>query len=106
LARGHNNATEITSAARQRIPSTVGPPNPALADEEARRVAHQFGLCVAHMVCATIATPLVEIYQWRITICATHSLHFSGAYAICAIRILCMAHIAKCATNAKCATSH
>jgi polyhydroxyalkanoate synthesis regulator phasin len=30
---------EITSEARQRIPSTVGPPNPALAREEAKRVA-------------------------------------------------------------------
>jgi F0F1-type ATP synthase membrane subunit b/b' len=39
LARAHNEATEITSAARRRIPSTVGPPNPALAGEEARRVA-------------------------------------------------------------------
>jgi hypothetical protein len=37
-------------------------------------VAHQFGLCVAHMGCATIATPLVTIYQWRISICATHNL--------------------------------
>jgi hypothetical protein len=36
-------------------------------------VAHQFGLCVAHMGCATIATQLVQIYQWRISICATHS---------------------------------
>jgi hypothetical protein len=39
-------------------------------------VAHQFGLCVAHMGCATIATPLVQIYQWRISICTTHSWHF------------------------------
>jgi hypothetical protein len=62
-------------------------------------VAHLFGLCVAHMGCATIATPLVHIYQWRISICATHSLHFSGAYAICAISILCVAHITICATN-------
>jgi hypothetical protein len=69
-------------------------------------VAHQFELCVAHMVCATIATPLVQIYPWRISICATHSLPFSDAYAICAIRILCVAHIAICTTNAKCATSH
>jgi hypothetical protein len=69
-------------------------------------VAHQFELCVAHMVCATIATPLVQIYPWRISICATHSWPFSGAYPICAIKILCMAHIAICATNARCATSH
>jgi hypothetical protein len=68
-------------------------------------VAHYFELCVAHMVCATIATPLVQIYQWRISICATHSLHFSGAYPICAIRKLCMAHIAICAINVRCATS-
>jgi hypothetical protein len=43
-------------------------------------VAHQFGLCVAHMGCATIATPLVKIYQWRISICATHNLTMRGAY--------------------------
>jgi hypothetical protein len=41
-------------------------------------VAHQFGLCVAHMGCATIATPLVKIYQWRISKCATHSLPMRG----------------------------
>jgi cell division septum initiation protein DivIVA len=40
LARAHNVATEIISAARQRIPSTVGPPNPALAGEEAKRAVH------------------------------------------------------------------
>jgi hypothetical protein len=34
---------------------------------------------VAHMGCATIATPLIKIYQWRIL---------------------------KCATNVRCATSH
>jgi cell division septum initiation protein DivIVA len=39
LVRAHNEATEITSTARQRIPSTVGPPNPTLAREEARRAA-------------------------------------------------------------------
>jgi hypothetical protein len=39
LAQAHNEAMEITSAAHQRIPSTVGPPNPALACEEARRAA-------------------------------------------------------------------
>jgi hypothetical protein len=31
LARAHHEAMEIVSEARQRIPSTVGPPNPALA---------------------------------------------------------------------------
>jgi F0F1-type ATP synthase membrane subunit b/b' len=36
LARVHNEAVEIISAARQRIPSTVEPPNPALAGEEAK----------------------------------------------------------------------
>jgi polyhydroxyalkanoate synthesis regulator phasin len=30
---------EIISEARQRLPSTVGPPNPALAGEEAKRAA-------------------------------------------------------------------
>jgi hypothetical protein len=45
-------------------------------------VAHQFGLCVAHMGCATIATPLVKNYQWRISISATHNLPMRGA--ICA----------------------
>jgi hypothetical protein len=39
LCRAHNEAAEIISAARQRIPSTVGPPNPALAREEAKRAA-------------------------------------------------------------------
>jgi cell division septum initiation protein DivIVA len=39
LARAHHEAMEIVSEARQRIPSTVGPPNPALAGEEAKRAA-------------------------------------------------------------------
>jgi hypothetical protein len=39
LARAHAKATEITAATCQRIPLTVGPPNPALAGEEVRRVA-------------------------------------------------------------------
>jgi F0F1-type ATP synthase membrane subunit b/b' len=39
LARVHHEAMEITSEARQRIPSTVGPPNPALAGEEAKQAA-------------------------------------------------------------------
>jgi vacuolar-type H+-ATPase subunit H len=39
LARAHHEAMEIISAARQRIPSTIGPPNPALAGEEAKRAA-------------------------------------------------------------------
>jgi ElaB/YqjD/DUF883 family membrane-anchored ribosome-binding protein len=39
LARARTEATEITSAVRHRIPLTVGPPNPALAGEEARREA-------------------------------------------------------------------
>jgi hypothetical protein len=39
LARAHHEAMEIISEVRQRIPSTVGPPNPALAGEEAKRVA-------------------------------------------------------------------
>jgi cell division septum initiation protein DivIVA len=37
LARAHHEAMEIISEARQRIPSTVGPSNPALATEEAKR---------------------------------------------------------------------
>jgi hypothetical protein len=44
-------------------------------------VAHQFGLCVAHMGCATIATPLVKIYQRRISKYTTHSLSMRGAYS-------------------------
>jgi hypothetical protein len=36
-------------------------------------VAHHFGLCVAHMRCTINATPLVTVYQWRISICATHN---------------------------------
>jgi vacuolar-type H+-ATPase subunit H len=39
LARAHHEATEIISAVGQRIPSTIGPPNPALAKEEAKRAA-------------------------------------------------------------------
>jgi cell division septum initiation protein DivIVA len=39
LARAHHKAMEIISEARQRIPSTVGAPNPALAGEEAKRAA-------------------------------------------------------------------
>jgi F0F1-type ATP synthase membrane subunit b/b' len=39
LARAHHEAMEIISEACQRIPSTVGPPNPALAREEAKRAA-------------------------------------------------------------------
>jgi F0F1-type ATP synthase membrane subunit b/b' len=39
LARAHHEAMEIISTARQGIPSTVGPPNPALVGEEAKRAA-------------------------------------------------------------------
>jgi F0F1-type ATP synthase membrane subunit b/b' len=39
LARAHHKAMEIISEVRQRLPTTVGPPNPALAGEEAKRVA-------------------------------------------------------------------
>jgi hypothetical protein len=39
LARAHHEATEIISAVRQRIPSTIGPPNLALAEEEVKRAA-------------------------------------------------------------------
>jgi cell division septum initiation protein DivIVA len=39
LARAHDEAMEIISELRQRIPSTVGSPNPALAGEEAKRAA-------------------------------------------------------------------
>jgi polyhydroxyalkanoate synthesis regulator phasin len=39
LARAHNKATKIISIARQRIPSTVRPTNPALAEEEAKQAA-------------------------------------------------------------------
>jgi cell division septum initiation protein DivIVA len=39
LARAHHEAMEIISEACQRIPSTVGPSNPALAGEEAKRAA-------------------------------------------------------------------
>jgi hypothetical protein len=39
LARAHHEAMEIISEACQRIPSTVGAPNPALAGEEAKRAA-------------------------------------------------------------------
>jgi hypothetical protein len=35
-ARAHDEATDIISTARQRIPSTAGPPNPALAGEAAK----------------------------------------------------------------------
>jgi cell division septum initiation protein DivIVA len=39
LARAHQEAMEIISEARRKIPPTVGPPNPALAGEEAKRAA-------------------------------------------------------------------
>jgi cell division septum initiation protein DivIVA len=39
LARAHHEAMEIVSEARQRIPPTVGAPNPALAGKEAKRTA-------------------------------------------------------------------
>jgi hypothetical protein len=67
--------------------------------EKSLLVAHHFGICVAHMGCATNATPLITVYWWRISICATHMLNISGAYSICAISVLCVAHIAICATN-------
>jgi hypothetical protein len=70
-----------------------------LSVEKRLLVAHHFGICVAHMGYATNATPLITVYGWRISICATHSMNISGAYSICAISILCVAHIAICATN-------
>jgi hypothetical protein len=39
LAQARTEAMEITATACQRIPLTVGPPNPAPASEEASRVA-------------------------------------------------------------------
>jgi hypothetical protein len=39
LDRAHHEAMEIISEACQRIPPTVGPPNPTLAREEAKRAA-------------------------------------------------------------------
>jgi hypothetical protein len=39
LAQARTKAAEITAAVRQRIPLTVGPPNPALAGEKARCAA-------------------------------------------------------------------
>jgi hypothetical protein len=39
LARAHQEAMKIVSEARQKIPPTAGPPNPALAGEEAKRAA-------------------------------------------------------------------
>jgi hypothetical protein len=39
LIQARAEATEILAIARWRIPLTVGPPNPALAREEARRTA-------------------------------------------------------------------
>jgi hypothetical protein len=68
--------------------------------EKSLFVDHQVELCVAHMLCATVATPLVKTYPWRISICATHSLSFSGAYLIYAINRLCVVHMAICATDA------
>jgi hypothetical protein len=34
--------------------------------EKSLLVAHHFGICVAHMGCATTATPLIIVYWWRI----------------------------------------
>jgi hypothetical protein len=67
-------------------------------------VVHHFSICVAHMGCATHKLLLVAWHWWRISLCATHSLKISGTYSICAISILCVAHIAICATNKQCAT--
>jgi flagellar biosynthesis/type III secretory pathway protein FliH len=39
LAKAHHEAMEIISAMRQRIPSTIGHPNPPLAGEEVKRAA-------------------------------------------------------------------
>jgi F0F1-type ATP synthase membrane subunit b/b' len=39
LAKAHHEAMEIIFEACQRLPSTVGPPNPALAREEAKWAA-------------------------------------------------------------------
>jgi F0F1-type ATP synthase membrane subunit b/b' len=39
LARAHHEAMDIISEVCQRLPSTVGPPNLALAGEEAKRAA-------------------------------------------------------------------
>jgi flagellar biosynthesis/type III secretory pathway protein FliH len=39
LARAHHEAMKIISTMRQRLPSIVGPPNPALIGEEAKRAA-------------------------------------------------------------------
>jgi cell division septum initiation protein DivIVA len=39
LARVHHEAMEIISEAHQRLPTTVGPPNLALAGEEVKRAA-------------------------------------------------------------------
>jgi cell division septum initiation protein DivIVA len=39
LAQAHEEAMKIVSEARQKIPPIVGPPNPALAGEEAKRAA-------------------------------------------------------------------
>jgi hypothetical protein len=52
-------------------------------------VAHQFGLCVAHMGCATIATPLVKFISGA----SQYAPHI-----IC----LCVVHIAICATSSLC----
>jgi hypothetical protein len=48
--------------------------------EKSLLVAHHFGICVAHMECATNATPLITVYWWRISVCATHNLPMRGAY--------------------------
>jgi hypothetical protein len=39
LARAHHEAMEIISEVCQKIPPIVGPPNPALAGEEAKQAA-------------------------------------------------------------------
>jgi hypothetical protein len=67
--------------------------------EKSLLVAHHFGICVAHMGCATTAMLLITVYWWRMSICATHMLNIGGAYRICAISVLCVAHIAICTTN-------
>jgi hypothetical protein len=61
LARAHHEAMEIISEARQRIPSTVGAPNPALAGEEAKQAAQ-------HLLdeARTNADGLLANAQWRL----------------------------------------
>jgi cell division septum initiation protein DivIVA len=68
LARAHEEAMKITSEARQKIPPTIGPPNPALAGEEAKRAAQHLldqARTNADGLLANVQQRLDEVEDWE-----------------------------------------